>query len=145
MNTIKFKDEERPLTHREVYYKYIQPSQRGREYRLDASEIGNRADLYRRIDKATRDGKVSINVDQMDCDCSRWTSGTVMDAVPRRAVERYIESDIYGAAEGPIYWIGIQQPEHKAEYTSRDLALEAFEDGHAHSVSMERYDEDGHY
>ena len=52
--TIKFKDEPRPLTHREVWYKYVQPSKRGREYRLDASTIGNRAALYERIDKAAR-------------------------------------------------------------------------------------------
>lgn len=110
----------------------------------DASDIGIRNDLYRRIQEATRDGKVSINVDQMDCDCSRWTSGHVMPSVPRRAVEQYVQQ-IYNDAEGPVYWIGIQQPEHKAKYTSRDLAMEAFEDGHPHSVSMARYDEDGAY
>lgn len=110
----------------------------------DASTIGNRSDLHRRVQEATRDGKVSINVDQMDCDCSRWTSGHVMPSVPFRAVEQHLE-EIYNNAEGPIYWIGILQPEHVAEYTSRDLALEAFEDGHPSSVSTARYDEEGDY
>ena len=67
-----------------------------------------------------------------------------MDACPRRSVEQYIQ-EIYNNAEGPVYWISIAQPEHKAEHVSRDLAMEAFEDGHPHSVSMARYDEDGAY
>ena len=92
---------------------------------------------------AQRDGMVSISVDQMDCDCSRWTSGSLVRAIPR-LVERELE-EIYNNAEGPVYWISIDTPEEKAEYVSRDLALEAFEDGHPHSVSMARYDEDGQY
>lgn len=134
-------------THKEAWYEYTKRAlqQTGHFRPGDSSDIGRRAALYERIDKAARDGKVSINVDQMDCDCARWTSGHVMPTVPRRAVERYIEEEIYGAAEGPIYWVGIAQPEHVAEYESRDLALEAFEDGHAHSVSMARYDEEGAY
>ena len=117
----------------------------------DGSTIGLRAHLYERIDKAARKPeryptkRIAINTDQMDCDCVRYTTGRTMDAVPRRAVERYIEEEVYGAAEGPIYWLSICQPEHKAEHTSRDLALEAFEDGHPHSVSMTRYDEEGAY
>jgi hypothetical protein len=132
------------MNHRDIWYKYVQKDRRGERYCEDDSDIGTRAEMYARIDKVAVDGKISISVDQMDCDCSRWTSGHVMDAVPHRAVEQYIE-DIYSNAEGPIYWMSIDTPENKAEYTSRDLALEAFEDGHAHSVSMARYDEDGPY
>lgn len=132
------------MDHRKVWYDHVQPNRRGERERIDDSDIGCRARMYARIDKVQVNGQISISVDQMDCDCSRWTSGNVMDAFPRRAVEQYIE-DIYNNAEGPIYWLSIDAPEKKAEYTSRDLALEAFEDGHAHSVSAARYDEDGPY
>lgn len=130
--------------HRQMWYEVVQKVRRGLEHRLDNSELGDRAAMYERIDEATRDGKVSINVDQMDCDCVRWTEGRVMDACPRRSVEQYVQR-IYNDAEGPIYGLWFSEPEQKAEYVSRDLAMEAFEDGHPHSVSMARYDEDGHY
>jgi hypothetical protein len=67
-----------------------------------------------------------------------------MSAVPMFAVERYV-NEIYNDAEGPVYGLWFSSPEQKAKYVSRDLAMEAYEDGHAHSVSMVRYDEDGDY
>lgn len=132
------------LNHRDLWYKHVRLTRRGAQYRVDDSDIGCRAELYRDVVRHAVDGKVAVNVDQMDCDCSRWTSGHVMDAVPLLAVEQEVNR-IYEDAEGPIYGLWFSKPEKKAEYVSRDLALEAFEDGHAHSVSMARYDEDGDY
>lgn len=132
------------MNHRKVWYDHVQKMRRGRRYRIDDSDIGCRAELYAGVAPHVVDGKVAVNVDQMDCDCSRWTSGHVMDAVPLLAVEQAVNR-IYEDAEGPIYGLWFSKPEQKAEYVSRDLALEAFEDGHAHSVSMARYDEDGYY
>lgn len=109
----------------------------------DTSAIGHRSELVASVVAAQRDGMVSLSVDQMDCDCARWTSGSLVRAIPR-LVEREIQ-EIYNNAEGPVYWISIDTPEAKAEYVSRDLALEAFEDGHAHIVSAVRFDEDGCY
>ena len=103
----------------------------------------NRVWLREQLDEYTVDGKVAVSVDQMDCDCSRWTSSNVMPAVGV-LIERHLEH-IYNDAEGPIYGMWFSKPVDKAEYVSRDLAMEAFEDGHAGSVSMSRYDEDGDY
>lgn len=132
------------LTQRKMWYDHVQKMRRGRRYSADDSDIGCRAALYAAVSPYVVDGKVSLNVDQMDCDCSRWTQGNVIDAVSLLAVEREVNR-IYEDAEGPIYGLWFSKPEEKAEYVSRDLALEAFEDGHAHSVSMVRYDEDGDY
>ena len=103
----------------------------------------NRVWLRAEVDKYAVDGEIAVSVDQMDCDCSRWTSSSVVAAIPI-ALERHIE-DIYDGAEGPIYGVWFSKPADKAAYVSRDLAMEAFEDGHPGSVSMARYDEDGDY
>lgn len=131
--------------HRELWYSHSKRAlqQSGHFLPGDASTIGNRAALVDACRDAQRDGKISLNVDQMDCDCSRWSSGRILPAIPR-LVERAVE-EVYNDAEGPVYGLSIDPPEEKVKYTSRDLALEAFEDGHAHSVSMARYDEDGPY
>lgn len=102
-----------------------------------------RQEMAEDIYKHAVNGKIAVNVDQMDCDCSRWTSSNIMPAVPV-VIERHLEA-IYDSAEGPIYGVWFSSPEDKAEYVSRDLALEAYEDGHPGSVSMARFDEDGDY
>ena len=132
------------MNQRDLWYKHVQKMRRGQRHSVDDSDIGCRAALYAGVAPHVVDGKVAVNVDQMDCDCSRWTESRVMDAVPLLAVEQRV-NDIYADAEGPVYGLWFSKPEEKAEYVSRDLAMEAFEDGHAHSVSMVRYDEDGEY
>ncbi len=99
----------------------------------DASLIGTRGKLAIEIYDKAVDGRVAINIDQMDCDCCRWTSSFVTPALPF-AIERRL-NDIYSDAEGPIYGLWFSAPEDKAHYKSRDLAMEAFEDGHPHSIS----------
>jgi hypothetical protein len=132
------------VNQRKLWYDHAQKMRRGRQYRMDDSVIGCRAALHTAFSPYVVDGKVALNVDQMDCDCARWTQGSVIDAVSVLAVERRVNM-IYEDAEGPIYGLWFSKPKQKAEYVSRDLAMEAFEDGHAHSVSMVRYDEDGEY
>jgi hypothetical protein len=41
--------------------------------------------------------------------------------------------------------VSLCRPDELPESRSRDLALEAFEDGHAHIVSEVRFDEEGGY
>lgn len=119
------------MNHREVWYKYVQPNQRGDREREDQSSIAQRAKLVALVAKYERDGLVSFNTTQMDCDCAKWTSGGVMAAVPI-AVEKAVQ-DLYDNAEGTCSW-WLDTPKNVAEYASRDLALEAFEDGHPHVV-----------
>ncbi len=121
------------MNHRKVWYDHVQKTRRGRHARADDSDIGQRAKLYERVAPYVVDGKVALNVSQMDCDCSKWTQSDVIDAVPLLAVEREVWR-IYENAEGPIFGLWFSKPEDAAEYESRDLALEAFENGHAHIV-----------
>lgn len=109
----------------------------------DHSIIGRRSRMKSHLDSVRHNGKVALNVDQMDCDCARWTSGRIIDAHPLN-VEREID-EVLQNAEGPVYMIEVVAPVDIAGYVSRDLALEAYEDGHPHSVSASRYDEDGDY
>ena len=132
------------MTMRSMWYKYTRNAlkEMGRLDREDTSTIGQRQKLIDKVRECARpvgqfrDGTiqmgVSLNYDQMDCDCVRWTDGYVVPAIPRH-VERLIEQ-VYADAEGPVYAVWIDKPDAYAQYYARDLALEAYEDGHPHVV-----------
>lgn len=92
------------------------------------------------IRKYQVDGKVRLCDRFMDCDCAQSTSWRDIPATYVH-YEREVD-EIYAWAEGPgTTWL--ESPATKppaAEF--RDLALEAFEDGHPHSVSEVRYESD---
>ena len=98
----------------------------------------HRMSIQEAIRKYAVNGKISINISAMDCDCSKYTSGSIIDAVPLVAVHARMNYE-YDGAEGPMS-VWIDTPANKVGYSSRDLALEAFEDGHPHSVSEVRYE-----
>lgn len=87
-----------------------------------------------RLTSLAENGKVCIVSSGMDCDGGAW-SGRVyeFDAVPY-AIERFIEKE-YEWADGPLR-LELARPSEceEVEYESRDLALEAFEDGHPHCL-----------
>jgi hypothetical protein len=106
--------------------------------RRDESQIAVRARLYKHIDQKTVDGVVSLNQSGMDCDCVRATYGDIVPVKSKRAIEKSIDQ-IYQDAEGPqSVWIDF--PDECVSYSSRDLIMEAYEDGHPHSVSEVRYE-----
>lgn len=79
-------------------------------------------------------GRVCVVSSGMDCDGSAW-AGRVYD-MPASvfAVERFVERQ-YEWADGPLRLEFASPSEcEEVEYESRDLALEAFEDGHAHCI-----------
>lgn len=80
------------------------------------------------------DGRICVVSSGMDCDGSAW-AGRVYD-MPASvfAVERFIERQ-YEWADGPLR-LELASPSEceEVEYESRDLALEAFEGGHAHCI-----------
>jgi hypothetical protein len=81
----------------------------------------------------------------MDCDCVRYSGEVHYILAYKAEVEKHIESQ-YRDAEGPISFYLMRPSEaDKIHYSSRDLALEAFEDGHSHVVSDARFDEDGDF
>lgn len=70
----------------------------------------------------------------MDCDCSKWDNAVSLVRATVKACDAWVEA-FYSGAEGP-QWFCVERPSVAAELerSSRDLALEAFEDGHPHVV-----------
>ena len=80
------------------------------------------------------DGKVAQVSDAMDCDC---THGRYVNHIPTpspMAAMRWINAE-YDEAEGPVrsHYASILEEQETGGKT-RDLALEAWEDGHPHVV-----------
>lgn len=110
-------------------------------YRINA-----RAELKPDVEKhATPDGFIWYQDGGRDCDMYESTSAPWKMRASVFAWERHI-ANLYEWAEGPV-WFWLLKPEdvEHAAHGSRDLALEAFEDGHAHVVSHVRFDEEGSY
>ena len=97
-------------------------------------KLAERQRRAERLASLAEDGRICIVSSGMDCDGCRW-SGRVyeFDAIPF-AVERFIEKE-YEWADGPLR-LELASPSEceEVEYESRDLALEAFEDGHPHCL-----------
>lgn len=93
--------------------------------------LNDRARLAEKLREAQVNGLVSFNTDNMDCDCAQWTAGSVVKAQP--FLVWHMVEELSDNAEGlTSYWIA--GPDECVSYQSRDLALEAFEDGHPHVV-----------
>lgn len=102
----------------------------------------NRLDDLRRkratvelIAARNRNGHIYVYVWQMDCDCASWDSMYCMPAT-YEAFDKFCDG-IYENAEGRVsIHISTQEEYRKFRPSSRDHALEAFEDGHPHSVHV---------
>lgn len=96
--------------------------------------LAQRAALYKRMDACAEGGHIGLIVEGMDCDCACFSWGYTLPLTSHYAAARAIDRH-YDDAEGPMS-VAIVPPtkadRHKS--TSRDLALEAFEDGHSHIV-----------
>jgi len=98
---------------------------------LGYDRLAARAELAQKIRTCAKNGEVGVVESGMDCDCLKYVHSYLLAAVPF-AVERWIDES-YEAAEGPLC-VGVEHPDKLPENESRDLALEAFEDGHPHVV-----------
>jgi hypothetical protein len=96
--------------------------------------INHRSELWAEITEHARDGKVGYVVAGRDCDCTQYQHEGVMDLpagamLHQRSVDHH--RDYLDGPESTYY----RDPgEEVHRYQSRDLALEAFEDGHPHIV-----------
>lgn len=108
-------------------------AQAGNEKRIDYT-INERAALAQHIQKVMVDGKYGLVIDGMDCDCSRYHREHIHEW--RGAViEHRANLDEYADAEGPHSLTYVRPDEINVHGNwSRDLALEAYEDGHPHVV-----------
>jgi hypothetical protein len=96
------------------------------------------ADERRGFHRAAREkaerGKVAVVWSGMDCDCVRYSGDAHLVKANWRAIEKHVY-DTYKWADGPCgYYITTPSAAAEIERQSRDLALEAFEDGHPHCV-----------
>lgn len=86
--------------------------------------------IERRIIERAEDGKVAVIESGRDCDCVEYSGRVhIIDATVEAFI--WLDSQIGDWADGP-YRLGIVKPSEAktVEYTSRDLVLEAMEDGH---------------
>lgn len=98
--------------------------------------LAERAARAARIAERQEDGKIVVVHGGIDCDGGRWDDCCrTLPAIPR-AVEKWID-DYYDGAEGP-QWFYLSRPSdaRDLEPSSRDLAMEAFENGHPHIIRI---------
>lgn len=97
--------------------------------------INHRAELWDDITRHARDGKVGYVRSGMDCDCTQYRYEGVID-LPAGALIHQREVDHHEQyLDGPENTWYRDPGEEVRTYRSADRALEAYEDGHPHSVS----------
>lgn len=106
-------------------------------HRLRCLEIGfgytihESINLRGAIEAAAEHGKVTLVITERDCD---HVQVTYTETLLRWEVRQYLEK-VYANAEGPVSWQAIRPSSKMFDLPPpRDYILEAFEDGHPHSV-----------
>ena len=93
-----------------------------------------RQGFLNRLAQCAEDGQVAMVWSGMDCDCVKYEGAVRMVEATVAAVEKAAD-DYYSWADGPCgYYLERPSVARRLRYESRDLALEAFEDGHPHVV-----------
>lgn len=96
-------------------------------------ELADRARIKKLLDDCTEDGLIAKVTEGMDCDCSKYRRVYHVPTPTVMAWVQYCDNE-YHYADGPMR-IWVARPSEEPERSeSRDLALEAFEDGHPHVV-----------
>ena len=91
-----------------------------------------RQSLIRRIAECAIDGKVAVWEAGRDCDCVQYSGfRCLIDANVKAFDDLYAHTAEW--ADGP-FALWVESPSVKPEHHSRDLMLEAFENGHAHAI-----------
>lgn len=100
----------------------------------DKDRLAARQTLAARIRECAEDGRVAVVHGGIDCDGGRWDDVVVILPATVMDVARW-DDDFFDHAEGP-QWRRLRTPSDAADLQAshRDLALEAFEDGHPHAI-----------
>jgi hypothetical protein len=89
---------------------------------------------HRRIAKCAEGGRVALVWSGMDCDGSRYSGSVHLVAAAPKAVQAAVAHELEWA-DGPCsYYIERPSIAMTIPRESRDLGLEAFEDGHPHVI-----------
>jgi len=94
--------------------------------------LNGRLYLHRAIEKFQEGGKILVVESGMDCDGVRYWGRTHECDANWRAFDK-LWNNLSKWADGP-FSLEIVRPSTVVEYGSRDLTLEAFENGHPHSI-----------
>jgi len=103
-----------------------------RHYHIN-DKLEQRAIIKIGLEKCTENNVVAIFEDGMDCDCVKYSRTYHKKSF---SVMEYIrfKNETYEWADGPVS-VGYGKPsKHPIENYSRDLATEAYENGHPHVV-----------
>lgn len=96
--------------------------------------INDRAGYAQILRSCVEDGKIGVARSGMDCDCTQYSYVQIMDA-PSGAIKFAREEDFhYSSLDGTESTQWLKPSECIIQSHSRDLALEAYEDGHPHVV-----------
>lgn len=98
------------------------------------NSINARAALWAKINEHAVNGRVGRVTAGMDCDCTQYRYEAVID-VPKGAMVAIREEESwYDSSDGYAQRWYRSPLESVQRYRSRDLALEAYEDGHPGTV-----------
>lgn len=123
------------MSFREIYYSanFLAARRMIRE-RQAPDWMQKRWELFCLLSDCAEHGEVAVVTAGMDCDCSCWSGRVSILPANVMFVERWL-NEFYDSAEGPQSHEIMRPSEARSiKSSSRDLALEAFEDGHAHVV-----------
>ncbi len=110
-------------------------------------ELEERWALMERIDECriTGTGLMWVSESGRDCDGVQY-SGQMHSCEATLPAFNKLQDDIGEWADGPFSLYPVTEKEREeSRYQSRDLTMEAHEDGHPYVVSSVRFDEDGSY
>lgn len=101
-----------------------------------------RRNYLARLFALAEDGKIAVIESGRDCDGVAYSGCVTIVDANVEAVQAHIDHQVKWA-DGPV-WFDLERPSAAAaiEYKSRDLTLEAFEDGHSHVISEVRFEGD---
>lgn len=101
-------------------------------------------DFVIRVKQCTEDGKICLVESGRDCDGVQYSGHTsTIEAKEGETMLQAVKREMalaYQNAEGPCHvYVASPSEAEFIEYSSRDLVMEAYEDGHAHSIHPHAY------
>ena len=96
-------------------------------------ELEHRVKIKALIDKYTEDGEICLVESGMDCDCVSYCHSSIRRGY---SVMQFIleQRHMYEWADGPCN-LALCPPSERPDNYSRDLAMEAYENGHPHYIT----------
>lgn len=125
-------------TPRDQWYKLYSTLRKYGEWYKPDDWLEHRAELKARIARNTENGLVALVESGRDCDCVEYCHSWLHNHLTPYLFDKIV-NDTHSWADGPVH-IGMCKPSERPEAYSRDLALEAHEDGHPHVVSSVRFE-----